>query len=250
MPPIGEADPGDLAARLGVDFRDPNLLTQALTHASYVHEKSEAGGDYERLEFLGDAVLQLAISHMLLRDNPELGSGELTKFRAGIVNKDTLARLAGDLELGKFIRLSRGETRTLGREKKRLLADVFESVIGAIYLDQGFGAAHDFVKRQFAEVFAGKVERLLVVDYKTRVQEITQERFNTLPDYRHVAAKGPDHDKRFEVELWVGREKYGVGNGRSKKEAEQAAAREAWKAFGLTDPLAHALTRADAGRSS
>jgi len=230
----------DLSRVLGVVFKDLGLLRQALTHRSFAHEAgAESLGDYERLEFLGDAVLELAISHLLMERFANLSAGDLTKIRAAAVNKKSLAQLANDLRLGDFILLSRGETQTLGREKKSILADVFESAIGAIYLDQGFATALEFVGRQFDAIFAGHAESILIFDYKTRLQELTQARFGKAPTYHVVAATGPDHNKQFQMELSISGQVYGNGTGPTKKDAEQAAAREAFIQLTGGDPAVH-----------
>jgi ribonuclease III len=218
-----------LCEALGVAFKNLDLLDEALTHRSYAHESgAKPGRDYERLEFLGDAVLELSISHLMMEKFPHLKAGDLTKMRASAVNKSSLARLSQDLGLGRYIRLSRGETQTFGHEKKSILADVFESVIGAIYLDQGMKKSIAFVKKQFKEMLSGHIEPLLTFDYKTRLQELTQAQFGKTPTYRVVAATGPDHNKQFQVELSIAGQVRGRGIGKTKKDAEQEAAREAY----------------------
>lgn len=222
---------------LGASFNDKLLLDTALTHRSYVHEASDhEGGDYERLEFLGDAVLELALSHLLVERFPSLGAGDLSKIRAAAVNKKSLSLLARELGLGHYVRLSRGEKLTAGREKSSILSDVFESVIGAMYLDQGFDAALSFVREQFKDIFKGRTDRILTFDYKTRLQELTQAEFRATPNYRLVSATGPDHDKIFVVEISVNSRILGSGSGRTKKDAEQSAAQSAFLELSGSDP--------------
>ncbi|MCC6159401.1 MAG: ribonuclease III [Deltaproteobacteria bacterium] len=222
---------------LGVQFQNKRLLDHALTHRSFVHETGgENVSDYERLEFLGDAVLELALSHLLMERFTRLNAGDLSKIRAAAVNKKSLALLARDLGLGRYIRLSRGETLTAGREKNSILSDVFESVIGAMYLDLGFEAALQFVKEQFRDLFKGRTDRILTFDYKTRLQELTQAEYRTAPTYKLVSATGPDHDKQFEVELSIAGRSVASGQGRTKKDAEQTAAQQAFITLSGADP--------------
>lgn len=220
----------ELMVAIGHVFNNRELLQLALTHASYANESGEKG-DYERLEFLGDAVLELIVSHMLVIRFPEEGEGQLSRLRASAVNRRTLAAIARRLGLGDHLRLSHGEQKTGGRNKDTLLADVFEAVIGAIYLDGGFGAASAFVERYFDLLFAGVNAELLFSDYKTRLQEVSQASLGRTPTYRTVAASGPDHEKVFEIEVLVGERVLGNGSGTSKKQAEQAAAKMAYEAL-------------------
>ncbi|MCB1155210.1 ribonuclease III [bacterium] len=215
----------ELCARMGVEIHDRSLLVQALTHRSYGNQRET--GDYERLEFLGDAVLELAISRVLWDAFPDMDAGELTKFRASIVNKRSLAGLARRLNIGPFIRLSRGEAHTSGREKNSILADVYEAVLGAMFLDRGFEVAAEFVRVQFDAVVQGETRSYKMIDYKTRLQEITQAESGVAPEYQVVEEIGPDHDKRFIVELLVLGEVVSLGEGKTKKEAEQQAAKSA-----------------------
>ncbi len=217
----------ELLLAVGHEFNDPSLLEQAVTHSSFAHEAG-AGDDYERLEFLGDAVLELIVSHMLVERFPECREGELSQMRASAVNRRTLAAIGRRLNLGEFARMSHGEAKTGGRDKDTILADVFEAVIGAIYLDAGLGAAAAFVERWFDLLFEGYDKRILFTDYKTRFQELSQAKFGAAPVYRIRETSGPDHDKRFVIEATLGRKVYGVGQGRSKKEAEQEAAKAAF----------------------
>lgn len=210
----------------GHTYTDDSLLERALTHSSYVNEVGE-GDDYERLEFLGDAVLELVVSDMLVERFPKHREGELSRMRASAVNRGTLAGITRRLGLGPHIRMSHGEDKTGGRDKETILADIFEAVIGSIYLDAGLGAAAGFIERHFDLMFEGEDSRLLFTDYKTRLQEAVQGRFGRPPAYRVVDASGPDHNKSFEVEVAIQGKVWGRGEGSSKKAAEQDAAKSA-----------------------
>jgi len=218
----------ELLLAIGHSFNNPDLLRRALTHASYANEAGEQE-DYEQMEFLGDAVLELVVSHLLFLRFPDEGEGVLSRLRASAVNRGTLAAIARRLGLGEHIRLSHGEEKTGGRNKDTLLADVFEAVVGAIYLDGGLGAAANFVERYFDMLFEGLNQGLLFSDYKTRLQELSQSQLNRMPVYRTVGSRGPDHEKTFEIEVTLGDEIYGRGCGPSKKQAEQAAAKQAYE---------------------
>ena len=216
---------------LGYSFRDPTLLDQALTHKSHVNElKSKERKHNERLEFLGDAVLTLVISEHLVGAFPESAEGELSKHKARLVSEVSLAAVARRLDLGGLLRLGRGEELTLGREKPSILANTFEAIVAALYLDGGLEVARSFVLRIFArdiqEVQEGGGSATLH-DYKTRLQEWCQKQYDVLPHYTIVKETGPDHQKTFDVQLTVRGEVLGVGVGRTKKEAEQMAAKQA-----------------------
>ena len=221
-----------LEERTGVAFRAPLTARAAVTHRSFVNEHPGEGlEDNERLEFLGDAVIDLAISHRLMERFPAASEGELSKMRAAVVDEPGLAGLARALELGSLLRLGRGEELTGGREKPSLLADAMEAVVAAVYLEGGLPAVLGLVDRYLGEVFdrasAGTLDR----DYKTQLQEVAQGRFRLAPRYRVVAELGPDHAKRFDVEVELRGEVVGRATGRSKKDAEQAAARQALEAL-------------------
>ena len=216
-----------LAKTLGVQFHNIDLLQQALTHTSYANEVKGKIIHNERLEFLGDAVLELASSTYLYLHFPEMPEGQLTKTRASIVCSATLARLATRLHLGDFLLLGRGEEMSGGRTRQTNLEDTFESVIGAIYLDQGWEVARDYVLRQLAPEFE-RVERgANLKDYKTILQEKVYQREGQSITYELVSEHGPDHDKSFEFQVRITGKVMGKGIGHSKKEAEQHAAREA-----------------------
>lgn len=219
------ADNKRLETALGYHFDDPALLTGALCHSSYVNEQSRDNLESnERLEFLGDAVLNLSVSHLLMQRYPNLAEGELSRNRAHLVNETQLAAIARKLSLGPHLLLGKGEALTGGREKNSLLADAVEAVIAAIYLDGGFDAAFAFVEsrfsRQLAKVNRGRYE----TDFKSQLQEHAQSAYREIPQYRVVDTSGPDHSKTFRVQVSVA----GVtaeGDGKSKKMAEQEAAR-------------------------
>ena len=209
--------------RLGYTFRDPNLLELALTHRSAV---ARSGGNNEKLEFLGDAVLDLAISDLLMEHFPDANEGELSKVRAALVNAAMLAAKATEMELGRWLRLGRGEERSGGRQKGSILAAAYEALLGAMYQDGGFLKAREVIARLFASDMQRPL-RTQLSDHKTRLQEITQKRFRETPVYRLVRASGPDHDKAFVSEISIAGKLYGRGEGKSKKSAEQEAALQA-----------------------
>lgn len=233
-PPAAEA-PEPVAAlelRLGVALRDRATALAALTHKSFVNEhRGEPQTDNERLEFLGDAVIDLAVSHRLMERFPGAREGELSKLRAAVVDEQGLAGLARALDLGPLLRLGRGEELTGGRRKASLLADAMEAVIAAVYLDAGLDGVLALVDRFLGDAFARAAAGTLDRDYKTQLQEQAQSRLRATPRYRVVAERGPDHAKVFEVELDLRGEVLGTGQGRSKKDAEQAAAKLAMEAL-------------------
>lgn len=234
--PAGPDDPvAALSLRLGVAFADRAAALAALTHKSWVNEhRDEAGGDNERLEFLGDAVIDLAVSHRLMERFPEAREGELSKMRAAVVDEQGLAGLARSLDLGPLLRLGRGEELTGGRRKASLLADAMEAVVAAVYLEGGLPAVLGLVDRFLGDAFARAAAGTLDRDYKTQLQELAQSRLRAAPRYRVEAEHGPDHAKVFEVALELRGEVLGTGQGRSKKDAEQAAARAALEALQRT----------------
>lgn len=214
--------------KLNYRFKKLELLKKALTHKSYTNEMKLSPLEHnERIEFLGDAVLELAISHLLMEKFKDYPEGELSKLRAAIVNEGQLAELAQEIQLGDFLFLGRGEEQTGGREKPSLLSDAYEAVLGAVYLDRGLKKAFDIVKKQYMHIIEKVGKEGFVKDYKTRLQEEVQSRFRSIPRYQLVKAFGPDHSKIFEVNLYIQDQLYGVGKGSSKKSAEQEAARRA-----------------------
>jgi len=214
-----------LEQRLVYRFADPALLTQALTHRSFANESRDSSiVDNERLEFLGDAVLDLIIGHQLFIDHPAADEGELSRLRAELVSAPTLAHLARELALGECLLLGRGEARSGGRDKESLQADALEAVIGAIFLDAGFSVAASVVCRLFAPYLRADgvpVEQ----DFKTRLQERLQAHQQPRPEYLLADVRGPDHQRHYEVELLVAGAVLGRGAGTTKKRAEQEAAR-------------------------
>ncbi len=214
-----------LGQELGLTFSDYTLFDRALTHASASVESASAEGDYEALEFLGDAVLDLTVAHFLYRHAPDRSPGEYSRMRASVVNRRTLARVAGALELGPAIQLGRGEELAGGRRRRALLADCLEAVIGALYLDQGQDAANEFIERVFAADLEMALSQRQVWDYKSRLQHYCQANRMPLPAFLVIRSEGPDHRKEFEIEVTLGNGVAGRGVGLSKKEAEQGAAR-------------------------
>lgn len=218
--------PREIQQQIGVRFREPGLLEQALTHRSYANENRVAYHN-ERMEFLGDSVLNLIISEYLMNACPASAEGELSRLRAAVVSEPALARVGREIGLGPYILLGRGEEQTGGRDKDSVLANCLEALIAAIYLDSGKDAAQSFILGCFTDVMRRTCASGGSFDYKTQLQELCQERLKQLPEYRTVSETGPDHQKQFEVEVWIRGKMNGRGTGRSKKEAEQKAAKEA-----------------------
>ncbi len=216
-----------LEAQLGYQFKDPTLCQVAVTHSSWLNESSEPGrSDNERLEFLGDAVVALVISDLLMKRYAEWPEGELSKSRAALVNESSLAKVADELGLGQWIFLGRGEEQAGGRQKKSILSDTLEALMGAIFLDGGFEAAYGAAERLWTPVLAD-ADSVAGADFKSRLQEISQARLHVAPSYTVVAQEGPDHDKTFEVAISLGDKEYARAHGKSKKEAQQNAAARA-----------------------
>jgi ribonuclease-3 len=221
------ADYSALEAMLGYTFRERALLEQALRHASWCNEHAAAGlEDNERLEFLGDAVLDLVVGHKLMTRYPQLREGELSVTRAQVVSEAGLSEVAAQLGLGAWLVLGKGEEKSGGRTKASILADAFEAILAAVYLDGGFVAAVEMVERLLAQRIE-TVEFKGFYDFKTRLQETAQARLKATPTYRVVQEIGPDHDKRFVVAVTLGGDEWARAVGKSKKEAEQMAAAEA-----------------------
>jgi ribonuclease-3 len=217
----------DLMATFGVEINNFDLFDQALTHASAAADLGAPEYNYESLEFLGDAVLGLAAAQHLFDDFPDRTPGEYSKMRAGLVSKRCLSRVARNLEIGPIVRLGRGEEMAGGRQRTALLADCLEALIGAVYLDSGWDTARQVVGTIFQDEFSRADVSIRAWDYKSRLQDYCQARRIALPDFRVIKESGPDHQKEFEVEVLVEGQVRGTGRGRSKKEAEQLAAREA-----------------------
>lgn len=223
----GGFDAADLEAALGHCFHDPALLRLALTHPSVSHEAGETAPDNQRLEFLGDAVLQLVLTRELYEKFPGVGEGPLTQARAQMVNSRTLAGQAQALELGRHLVMSRGEEASGGRKRQGALADAFEAVLGAMYLDGGLETARRFVLGRFHEAF-GRLEVVPSLENpKGELQELLQAQTAAAPEYRLLAVSGPDHDREFECEVTHQGRLLGRGRGKSKKAAESEAARAA-----------------------
>lgn len=220
-------DPAGIEQKLHYEFKDKNLLQEALQHSSYVNELTDPQlRDNERLEFLGDAVLNLIIGHLLMQRYPELKEGDLSRSRANLVNETRLAKIARSFELGSFIQLGKGEIQTLGREKNSILADTFEALMAAIFLDGGFDTAYQIIKTNFQPLIAHLDTTANNLDYKSQLQEKVQIEHGVMPEYNIVREDGPDHDKTFWVSLKV-LDTDTQGSGKSKKAAEQDAARRA-----------------------
>ncbi len=212
----------ELELKIGYHFKSPELLQKAMTHSSYANERHMPKYECnERLEFLGDAVLELVSSEFLFYRDVKMPEGELTKARASMVCEPALAFCARDLELGAYLLLGRGEDASGGRRRESITSDALEALIGAVYIDGGFANAKEFIERYILKDLENKI---LFYDSKTILQEIVQEKFKEPVTYRLVGEKGPDHDKSFETAVYIGEEKYGAGRGRTKKSAEQEAA--------------------------
>ena len=217
----------DFEENIGFTFGDPTLLYRAFTHSSYVNEhRKRIHDDNERLEFLGDAVLELAVSRFLFETYPSMSEGELTKLRAAIVCEPSLVQFADELDFGRYVLLGKGEEQTGGRTRPSLLADVFEAFVGALYLDNGFDKVVGFLEKNvFPKVKVGAFSH--VMDYKSQLQEMVQQSSNGQLHYEIVDEKGPAHDRVFVSAVTIGGNELGRGEGKSKKEAEQLAARHA-----------------------
>lgn len=213
---------------MGYTFKEAGLLEEAFRHSSYVNELVDSDlSDNERLEFLGDAVLDLAISHILMELFQDSTEGELSKYRATVVNERGLCQVAKALGLGDYLLLGRGEEMTQGREKPSILANTMEALLGALYLDAGFSKTKEIVRKLFLPLLGKMNSGQAPNDYKSQLQEYTQEAYKTRPEYVLLEENGPAHDKRFRVGLRLDGETIAEGEGKSKKEAEQRAAREA-----------------------
>jgi ribonuclease III len=225
----------EFQARLGYTFRDEGLLRLALTHPSVAHESGTPSPHNQRLEFLGDAVLQLVLTQQLYEKFPDSDEGPLTKARAKLVNRRTLAECARSLGLGTHLILSRGEESSGGRDRASTLADAFEALLGAVFLDSGFEAAREFILREFGAAF-GKLDTLPVIENpKGELQELLQARSPESPEYHVVSATGPDHDRMFECTVQHEGVELARGSGKSKKAAESDAAKAALKKLRETE---------------
>lgn len=213
--------------RLGITFKNESLLTEAFTHRSYLNEHRGAGNHNERLEFLGDAVLELAVTRFLFDRFPEKPEGDLTAYRAALVNTYSLADTAKALGMSDMLLLSKGESKDTGRARDIILANAFEAVLGALYLDQGYEAAEAFVAAHLHPKIDQVIATRAYQDAKSTYQEHAQDKAGITPTYRTLAEEGPDHDKHFTVGVFLAEEEIARGVGKSKQEAEQAAAQAA-----------------------
>ncbi len=218
---------------LNITFTDKDYLLTAITHRSYLNENRDATQDHnERMEFLGDAVLELVVTDFLFKKYPNKPEGELTAVRAALVNTISLAEASQKLGINDFLLMSKGEAKDTGRARQYILANAFEALIGAIYLDKGYETADKFIADQLFAKTDKIVEKRLWQDAKSRFQELSQEKVSITPSYQTVSQEGPDHDRIFTVGVYLQSEKVAEGKGRSKQEAEQAAAENAVEAKG------------------
>jgi ribonuclease-3 len=224
---------GALTEKIGYRFRDPALFREALTHKSFSNEQTGSPVPHnERLEFLGDAVLDLAISQIIFRAFPAQPEGELTRIRAEVVQEKSLAALGRGLDLGACLRLGKGEAKSGGHDKDSLIADALEALLGAIFIDGGFEAALDIIEKLFSASVTQSARRKFGVDYKTRLQELLQARHGHPPVYSLTKTEGPEHQRLYTVEVRFDDRTIGRGQGKNKKGAEQQAAREALTLLG------------------
>jgi len=223
----------EFETRIGYTFKDNRLIEAAFTHRSYLNENRTPGREHnERLEFLGDAVLELVVTEFLFAKYPDRAEGDLTAYRAALVNTVSISDAAAKLQMNDFMLLSRGEAKDTGRARGIILANAFEAMIGAIYLDAGYTIARDFIATYILYKADEIVEKRLWQDPKSRLQEIAQDKMSVTPTYELVNQVGPDHDKRFMIAVTLGGTRAAMGEGRSKQEAEQDAAQKALAAKG------------------
>jgi ribonuclease-3 len=225
----------ELENKIGVEFRDPSLLRQACTHRSYINENRGLGlGHNERLEFLGDAVLELAVTNFLYHKFPDRAEGDLTAYRSALVNTNSLSKVGEIMGINPYLLMSKGETKDVGRARSIIIADAVEAIIGAIYTDQGYGIAANFVSRNLLEVvdIDEIVDKKLWLDAKSRFQERAQEKVGITPSYKTLKETGPDHSKLFTLGVFLGDVQVATGAGLSKQEAEQKAAEKALEVKG------------------
>jgi ribonuclease-3 len=225
-----EKELGGFEEIVGIKFKDEDLLKQAFTHRSFLNEhKSLKGKHNERLEFLGDAVLELVITDYLYEKYPDKTEGDLTSIRSALVNAQTCAEVAKQIEVNDFLLLSKGEAKDTGRARQYILANALEAIIGAIYLDGGYETVKDFIFKYMTPMTEKIVEEELWIDSKSKFQEKAQDVAGTTPSYKTLKEEGPDHDKRFTVGVFLGDTLVSEGRGDSKQDAEQDAARRALK---------------------
>jgi len=223
----------EIEDRISYRFCDWGLLNQALTHKSYDNEMQEsAGNHYERLEFLGDAVLDMVISHMLMEKYPDSDEGELSKQRSSLVNMNRLAEVARSFNVGKYVQLGKGEEQSLGRSKDSILACLYEALVGAMYLDGGYKKVSKAVQSHFDSLLSFERKQHAYRDFKSLLQEQVQSTSKTIPEYNLVKELGPPHDRKFEITIQINGKTYGTGRGKSKKDAQQRAAAATLKQLG------------------
>lgn len=225
----------DLETIVGVEFHDPSLLRQACTHRSYINENRGLGlGHNERLEFLGDAVLELVVTNFLYHKFPDRAEGDLTAYRSALVNTNSLSRVGETMNINPYLLMSKGESKDIGRARAIIIADAVEAIIGAIYTDQGYGIAANFVSKKLLEVvdIDEIVDKKLWLDAKSRFQERAQEKVGITPSYKTLKETGPDHSKLFTLGVFLGDVQVATGAGLSKQEAEQKAAEKALEVKG------------------
>lgn len=231
-----DPDIGQLQEEIGIAFSDQTLLQKALVHRSFLNENPDfALPSNERLEFLGDALLDFVVGEYLFERFPQMDEGDLTKLRAALIMAGALAEFARSIELGDYIYLSRGEDERGGRSRVGLLSDAFEALVAAIYLDRGLQAVREFLMRFLERETTRVVERGLRGDHKSQLQEWTQRELRVTPVYRTIMERGPDHAKQFTVEVWIGDQAHGRGEGRSKQAAQQHAAQQALEQLARAD---------------
>jgi len=222
--------------RIGIVFKNKDLLKQAFIHRSYLNENPKVKMSHnERLEFLGDAVLELTVTDYLYKKYPEKAEGDLTSYRAAMVNTTSISKAASSLGMNDFLLLSKGEAKDNGRARQYILADTYESVIGAIYLDQGYKVASEFIKDSLFDYLDEILDKGLWKDAKSFLQEQAQEKLSITPNYDVLEQVGPDHDKHFTIGVYLGEELIAKGEGKSKQSAEQEAAAAALKIKGWED---------------
>ncbi|MFC1600171.1 ribonuclease III [Patescibacteria group bacterium] len=218
----------ELEKFIGITFKDKDLLDHAFIHKSFMNEyKGDDKTDNERLEFLGDAVLELTVTEHLFKAYPKNNEGELTNWRSALVKGKHLAEVATDLKLGSYLYLSKGEEKSGGRKKNYILANTVEALIGAMYLDQGYQCTHDFIHKFILVKLEKILEENLHIDAKSHFQELAQDEFDITPEYKLVKEYGPDHSKRFIMAAYFKEKKVAEGDGSSKQKAEESAARQA-----------------------
>lgn len=214
--------------KIGIRFHNKALLRQAFVHRSYINENKGSALDHnERLEFLGDAVLELVITDYLYRTYPQRAEGDLTAYRSALVNANTLADVSTTIGINEYLLLSRGEAKDTGRARQYILADTFEAIIGAIYMDQGYEVAAKFIATHVFHLLEEVISKGSWIDAKSRFQEVAQDKVSITPLYKTLKEEGPDHNKIFTVGVFLGEEQAAEGKGTSKQEAEQDAARKA-----------------------